>query len=95
MPLPGTMGAPVFAEADVTKFIEAYNRLSFRTGTDPAAEDVIAMFPYYCSETIQETIMMINGYLRNHLVQLKEELKDALRHADSRVYMCYWGVFPK
>jgi hypothetical protein len=45
MPLPGTMGAPVFGGADVTKFIEAYESLSSRTGTDPAAEDVIATFP--------------------------------------------------
>jgi len=87
MPLPGTMGAPVFGGADVTKFIEAYESLSSRTGTDPAAEDVIATFPYYCSETIQETIKMMNGYLRKDWEQLKEELKDAFRHADSRVYM--------
>jgi hypothetical protein len=87
MPLPGTMGAPVFRGADVTKFIEAYESLSSRTGTDPAAEDVIATFPYYCSETIQETIKMMSGYLKKDWELLKEELKDAFRHADSRVYM--------
>jgi hypothetical protein len=87
MPLPGTMGAPVFGGAHVTKFIEAYESLSSRTETDPAAEDVIATFPYYCSETIQETMKMMNGYLTKDWVQLKEELKDAFWHADSRVYM--------
>jgi hypothetical protein len=40
MPLPGTMGAPVFGGADVTKFIEAYESLSSRTGTDLVAEKV-------------------------------------------------------
>jgi len=87
MPLPGTMGAPVFGGADVTKCIEAYGSLSSRTGTNPAADDVIATFPYYCSETIQEMIKMMNGYLMKEWVQLKEELQDAFRHADSRVYM--------
>jgi len=87
MPLPGTMGAPVFGEPDVMKFIEADESLSSRTGTDPAAEDVITLFLYSCSETIQETIKMMNGYLRKDWVQLLEELKHAFRHADSRVYM--------
>jgi len=87
MPVPGTMGAPVFGGADVTKFIEPYVSLSFRTGTDPAAEDVIATFPDYCPETIQDTIQMMHAYLMMDRVQLKEELKDAFRHADRRVYM--------
>jgi len=87
MQLPGTMGTPVFGGADVTKFIEAYKSLSSRTGTDSAAEDVIATFPYYCSETFQDTMKMMNGYPRKDWVQLKEELKDSFRHTDSRVYM--------
>jgi len=87
MPLPGIMGAPVFGGEDVTNSIEVCENLSSGTGTDPAAKNVIATFPYYCSETIQETIKMTNGYLRKDWVQVKEELKDAFRHADSRVYM--------
>ena len=80
------MGAPVFGGANVTQFIEACESLYSRTGTDPAAEDVIATFPYYRSERIRETIKMINGYLTKDWVKLKEELKDNFRHADSRVY---------
>jgi len=72
---------------DVTKFIEAYESLSSRTGTDPAAEDAIATFSYYCSETIQKAIKMMNGYLKKDWEQLKKGLKDAFRHADSRVNM--------
>jgi len=86
MPLLGTMGAPVFGGADVTKYIEAYKSLTSSTGTDLAAEDVVATFPYCCSETIQKTIQMMNGYRRRDWVQLNEELKDAFRHADSGVY---------
>jgi hypothetical protein len=41
----------------------------------------------YCSETIQEAIKMMNGYLTKDWVQLKAELKDAFRHTDSGVYM--------
>jgi hypothetical protein len=48
MPLPGTMGAPVFGGGDVTKFMEAYESPSSRTGTDPAAGEVIATCLYYC-----------------------------------------------
>jgi len=87
IPLPGTMGTPVFGGADITKPIKAYESISSRTVTDLAADDDIAMFPYYCSETIQETIKMMNGYLRKDWMQLKEELKDAIRHANSRVHM--------
>jgi len=32
-------------------------------------------------------IKIVNRYPRNHWVQLKEELKDAFQHANSRVYM--------
>jgi len=87
MPLPGIMGAPVFGGADVTKSIDAYKSLCSCTVTHPAAKDVIATFSYYCSETIQETIKMINVYLRKDGMPLKEEMKDAFQHADSQVYM--------
>jgi hypothetical protein len=83
---PGTMGAPVFGRADVTTFIKVKDSLSWHTGTDPAAKDVIAMFSYSCMETIQETIKMMNGNETKDWVQLKEELKTVFRHADRRVY---------
>jgi hypothetical protein len=64
-----------------------YKSLPSHPGTDPAGKDVIAGFQYYCTETIQETIKMMNGYLTENWVQLKQEVKDAFRQADSRVYM--------
>jgi hypothetical protein len=45
------------------------------------------MFPYSCSDKSQETIKLMNTYLSKDWVQLKEELKDGFRHADSRVYI--------
>ena len=87
MPLPGTMGTAVFGRVDVATFVEAYESLSSRTVTDTGAEGVIATFPYYCSETMPETMTMINQYLTKDWEQLKEELENAFRHADNRVYM--------
>jgi len=63
------MGAPVIGGADDTSFIEVYESLSLRIGTDPAAEDVITPYWYYWSESIQETIKMMTRYLRNAWVQ--------------------------
>lgn len=77
------MGAPVFRGMDVTKFIGVYESLPSRNGTDQVAEDVIATFPYYCSETMQQIMEVMNGYLRKNWEQLKEDLKDACCHADS------------
>ena len=71
------MGAPVFGGADVIKFFEAYESLPSRTRTNQAAKDVIPTFLYYCLETIQETMKMMNRYLRKDYVQSKQDLKDA------------------
>jgi hypothetical protein len=51
------------------------------------AEHDIAMFEYYYSNIIQETINMIHCYLIKYWVQLKEELKYAFLHIKSRVYV--------
>jgi len=87
MPLPGTIGAPVFRGADVTTFIEPYKGLSSHTGTELVAKDVITTFPYYFSDMIQNAIKMMHGYLRKDWEQLTNELKDAIYHANSRAYM--------
>jgi len=63
MPLRGSMGAPVFRAVDIANFIDPYECLSSCTRTDLAVDDFIPMFLSYCSEMIQETIKMINGYL--------------------------------
>jgi hypothetical protein len=48
-------------EADVTKFFMWYESLLSPTGTNPAADGDIALFPYYCCEVIKQTMMMMNG----------------------------------
>jgi hypothetical protein len=77
------MRAPFFGQADVTAFSKAYDTLTSATRTSLAAEDVIRKFLYNCPESTHKTVKMMNGYVRKDWVQLKEELKDAFRHADS------------
>jgi len=87
MPQLGTMGAPVCGGADITKFIEEYQSLSSRIGTDTVPKQVIAKFPYYCSDTIHEMIKMMNRYLRKDCIQLNQDLKGTFQHVYRRVYM--------
>jgi hypothetical protein len=87
MPLPGTMGALVHGGAHVMNFIEEYQSITCRTGTNPVDEDMISTIPCYCAEMIQEPIKIMNRYLRKDWVQLQEELKDRFRHTNTRVYM--------
>ena len=77
MPHQDTRGAPVVGGTDVTKFINVYESLSCYTRTNSVAEDVIATFTYYCSETMYETIKTMVEYRRTDSVQLNEQLKDA------------------
>lgn len=56
MPLLGTISAQVFGGVDVTKFIKPYESLIHCTEADLAAEHIIATFPYYSSEKIQQRI---------------------------------------
>jgi hypothetical protein len=77
MPLPGTRGSPVFGGADITTVIKVYDGLFSCIATIPAAGDVHTMFPYYCSETIQEMVKMSHGYPMKDWVHLEEKLKDA------------------
>ena len=87
MPLPGTLGAPRFDSADVTRFLEIYESIARRTGTNPDQEDVVDIFPYYCAADLQETVKMMSGYNDRDWPVLKTQLKDRFRHSDSRVFM--------
>jgi len=84
---PGRMGAPVFEGAAFTMFIQVYKSFSSCFRTDLAAEDVIATFPYYCSERIQQPIIIMNRCLWIDWEHFKGELKDNFHHAKSHVYM--------
>jgi len=85
--LPGTLSIPGISGADVSKFIKEYDSLSSHTWTDPVSELINATFLYYCSETIQVMIHLINQYFNLDRKLLKEELKDAFHHTNSQIYL--------
>jgi hypothetical protein len=64
------MGAPGLRGMDITKFIHVYECFQSRTGTDLAAENIIATFHFSCSEPIQVLIEVMSGYLRKDWEQL-------------------------
>ncbi|KAF8252878.1 hypothetical protein K440DRAFT_269580 [Wilcoxina mikolae CBS 423.85] len=86
MPLPHTLGAPIFRGPDVTAFLHKYESLARFTGTDPSSKDVISMFPYYCAEgsDVRETVMLMHRYANRDWATFKTERLDAFRHSDSR-----------
>ncbi|KAF8241408.1 hypothetical protein K440DRAFT_681243 [Wilcoxina mikolae CBS 423.85] len=83
-PLPNAQGAPAFRGRDVTTFLHKYESLAAFTSTDVTESSVIAMLPYYCTEEIRETVMMMRGYTARDWAALKKELLIIFRHADSR-----------
>jgi hypothetical protein len=64
MPLPYSPGAPIFRGSDVTTFLHKYESIAAFTATDPFSRNVVVMLPYYCTEAIRETVMMMRGYER-------------------------------
>jgi len=84
MPLPLSPGAPIFLGSDVTTFLHKYESIAAFTATDPSSRNVVVMLPYYCTEAIRETVMMMRGYERRDWAALKKEMMDAFRYTDSR-----------
>jgi len=84
MPLPLCPVAPIFLGADVTTFLHQYESVAAFTATDPSSRNVVVMLPYYCTEAIRETVMMMRGYERRDWAALKKEVLDAFRYTDSR-----------
>ena len=62
MPLPQVPGAPSFDGTNVTAFIEKYECLARSTNCDVTASAVIGHFPYYCTEDVRETVLMLPAY---------------------------------
>ncbi|KAF8241364.1 hypothetical protein K440DRAFT_643860, partial [Wilcoxina mikolae CBS 423.85] len=83
-PLPNALGAPAFRGQDVTTFLHKYESLAAFTATDVTESSVIAMLPYYCTEEIRETVMMMRGYTDRDWAALKKEMLDVFRYSDSR-----------
>ena len=85
MQLPEITGISVFRGADITKFIKVYKSYSSYTRTNLVAKDIVATFPFYCSEMHQVIIKMMNSYLKTGPKVLKEEQKDDFNHGNSQV----------
>ncbi|KAF8243355.1 hypothetical protein K440DRAFT_664156 [Wilcoxina mikolae CBS 423.85] len=83
-PHPNAPGPQAFHGRDVTTFLHKYESLAIFTATDVTESSVIAMLPYYCTEEIRETVMMMRGYTDCNLYAFQTELLDAFRHSDSR-----------
>ena len=83
MPLRLCPGAPIFLRSDVTTFLHKYGSIAAFSATDPSSQNVVAMLPYYCSEAIRETVMMMPRYERQDWVALKKETLDAFRYTNS------------
>jgi len=61
MPLLLILGAPIVLASDVTTFLSKYERIATLTAADPPSPNVVVMRPYYCTEEIRETAMMMHS----------------------------------
>ena len=98
MPLPQMPGAPSFNGRNVTAFIEKYESLARSTNCDVTASAAIGHFPYYCTEDVRETVLMLPAYaycdseLRSWWA-LRAEMIDAFRVLDSEGFKYTRGNF--
>jgi hypothetical protein len=85
MPLPLSPGAPIFLAFDVTTFLHEYERSAGSSSTDPTSSNAVTTFPYYRVEgfDVQDTVVMMGGYVELHWAVLRTEMLDAVRLADS------------
>ena len=91
MPLPHMPGAPSFSGANVTAFLEKYESLALSANCDVTASAVIGHFPYYCTEEVRETVLMLPAYAYCNLEArswpaLRAEMLDAFRALDSAAF---------
>jgi hypothetical protein len=70
----------------VTLFLHNYESIAAFTAADHSSTHVVVMFPYYCTEPIRETVMMMRGYERRDWAALKKEMLDAFWYTDSWPY---------
>ena len=62
MPLPQMPGVPSFDGTNASAFIETYASLARSTNCDVTVSAVIGHFPYYCTEDVLETVLMLPAY---------------------------------
>ena len=91
MPLPQMPGAPSFDGMNATAPIEKYESLARSTNCDVTASAVIGHFPYYCTEDVRETVLMLPAYAycdseARSWPALRVEMLDAFRALDSAAF---------
>jgi hypothetical protein len=72
MPLPGTLGSPMFEGANVTDFLERYKDLCLDYRV--SEEDRLTRLPRYCIQPIAETIKSLKEWKNRDYTALKKAL---------------------
>jgi hypothetical protein len=82
MPLPGTLGSPMFEGANVTEFLERYEDLC--SDYHVTARDRLARLPRYCIRPIAETIKSLKEWQAQNYAALKKALLAEYKNDDTR-----------
>jgi len=70
-----------------------YETLSYCTGTNWAAEDIIFTFPYCCSDVILKNMKMFDRYVMNDQQKWTHNIEDTSCFTNCRVYMIIYLNF--
>jgi hypothetical protein len=80
MPLPGTLGSPMFEGANITEFLERYEDLC--SDYHVSAEDKVKRLPRYCVQPIAENIRFLKEWGNRDYTALKKVLLDDYKKDD-------------
>jgi hypothetical protein len=86
MPLPGTLGSPIFKGANITEFLECYEDLC--SDYHVSAEDKVKRLPRYCVQPIAENIRFLKEWRNRDYIALKKVLLDDYRKDDIYQLLC-------
>jgi len=64
MPLPLIAGAPIFLASEMMTLLHKYESIAAFSTADPSSRNVVFMLPFYRTEAIRETVIMIRCYER-------------------------------
>jgi hypothetical protein len=77
-------GAPRLLCSDVTTLLYKNERIANFTDTDSSTRNIVVMLPYYCTEEIRESAMMMQGYERRDWAAHTKEMLEAFGYIGSR-----------
>jgi hypothetical protein len=81
MPLPGTLGSPMFEGANVTEFLKRYEDLcsDYRVSDD----NKLTRLPRYCIQPIAETIKSLKEWKSRDYAALRKALCTEYQNDDT------------